>query len=144
MLGERSHLEGHLVSEQRWDITGASLPKRTKFLNFILRKQHISQHWGMLCRITDHLPLCVCVYGVFSCSSGSMHVCERDCVCLHMCVETRGWRFVSSSIACHFIFWDRVSHWTWSSAIRLDWLVSVPKGFYCLHLLRNRITEANM
>jgi hypothetical protein len=44
MLGEKSHLEGHLVSEQRWDITGASLPKRTKFLNFILRKQHTSQH----------------------------------------------------------------------------------------------------
>jgi hypothetical protein len=46
-------------------------------------------------------------------------------VCMHVCVcvvctsmiykhtEARGGHQVSFSIACHLIFWERVSHWTW-------------------------------
>lgn len=62
------------------------------------------------------------------------------CVCIHMCmsmythvygvhspvkthVEARGWRQVSSSIVS-LMFWDGVSHWTWSLLFRLVWLAS--------------------
>lgn len=41
--------------------------------------------------------------------------------CVHCASGGQRWVMVSSSITLYHIFWDRVSSWTWSSLIQLDW-----------------------
>lgn len=61
------------------------------------------------------------------------------CVCVHACVlcacsgHVGCWVF--SSIVLYHKFWDRVTHWTRSSQIQLDWITRKPQEFSCLCLL---------
>lgn len=43
----------------------------------------------------------------------------RVCVCVCVHGEARGQHCVSSSSPLHYIFWGRVSQWTWSSSTQL-------------------------
>lgn len=40
-----------------------------------------------------------------------------------VCAQNRGWCW-ASSLALLLIFWDKLSHWTWSLLIQLHWLGS--------------------
>ena len=51
-------------------------------------------------------------------------------VFVYMCVHVHAWmefnqsQVSSSSITLHLIFWDSISHWTWSSPlIKIGWIV---------------------
>jgi hypothetical protein len=79
---------------------------------------------------------CVCVY-VCECACVCLSVCACACVCVHACVCVC--MHVSlcvcaqvSSLILHFIVWDRLSHWHWSSSqLASEFLESA-----CLHLSR--------
>lgn len=72
----------------------------------------------------------------------SLSLCISECVCAYPYV----WIYMCHAGACggqksivylpstvlHLSFWDRVSHWTWSSLLELDWLVSKLEEFPCL------------
>lgn len=50
-------------------------------------------------------------------------------MCMYVCVsvhEAIGQHWMSSLISLHFSFWDIISHFAWSSLIRLIWMVSKP------------------
>lgn len=87
-----------------------------------------------LCLLTYVFSLLVhCVFVsacVFVC------VCVFFCVfvqmCAHVRVEARGWHWVSCSIILFLTLSVRVSHWTWTSATRLDWLAPGSSPL-CLH-----------
>lgn len=70
--------------------------------------------------------VCVCV--VYVCVHLAVYTCPWRCVCLcvYMCVEAKGQHWVLSSIIC--TLWDRVSHWTWSSLIFIDYLANNLQG----------------
>lgn len=55
-----------------------------------------------------------------------------SCICMNvqvcMCVGVQGQYQVSSSDTSHLIFWDMVSHWTWSFPVWLDGVADKPQG----------------
>lgn len=53
----------------------------------------------------------------------------------HTYVEARGGQQMSVPITLHFILWDRVSYWSWSSRTQLHCLACWHPGFSCLYLL---------
>lgn len=61
------------------------------------------------------------------------------CVCtdaqshVNMYVEPRSYHWVSSFANFHFISWDTISHWEWSSLVQLNQLDSKLQGSSCLH-----------
>lgn len=66
---------------------------------------------------------------------------ERLCRCVrsHSCAERSwSWDFHNHFSILHafVLFWDTISHWTWSSSIWVDWLVSKSQGSSCPHLPR--------
>lgn len=59
--------------------------------------------------------------------SSSDGVCTWSRVCLPISihVEAKGWLWAGFfSITLHFIFWDWLSHWSWSLMLQLDCLAS--------------------
>lgn len=65
-------------------------------------------------------------------------------LCVWMHVEARSPYQVSSSMSLHIILGGKVFHWTWSTQIQLDWLVSEPHGTSCLHLRSVGITNTQV
>lgn len=53
------------------------------------------------------------------CMHSGAHACA-----LHTRVEARGYYWMSSLIAFHLSFWDRIFYKTWSLLIKLDWLAN--------------------
>lgn len=81
------------------------------------------------CFITEH----VCMLHVY------VHVvceCLHVGMCMLVCVETRGWQWLSTSIAFYLIFCYKVSGWVWGSPVCLiGWwtpevLLSPPSQLY--------------
>lgn len=54
----------------------------------------------------------------------------QRCACA---LKSSVWHWLSSLITFHFEFWDNVYHWTWSSPILMEWLVSEFRRSVCLH-----------
>lgn len=81
-----------------------------------------TERWssGKVLQFISKANLCVWIYDQISMCR---HVCQ-----MHVTVEVRGQHSVSSSIICFFIFGTRISHWMWSSPIRLHWLVNELQG----------------
>lgn len=69
-----------------------------------------------------------------------MSMCTCPWVWMHSCLsvyvyaELKGKCEISSSIALHLIFWDKLSHSIWSSLFSLAWLSREPSGSICLYL----------
>lgn len=61
-----------------------------------------------------------------------VYMCVYVCMCTHTHVGRR-WHPLSFSIAL-LIFWSKVSPWSWSSLICLDWLVGKPGDSCLCHL----------
>lgn len=77
----------------------------------------------------------VCTYSCVSMYMNApvyVHIYKCICLCVYLCsVCTFVWRWriwpqVSSSVALHLSFGDRVSHGTWWALFCLDWLVYEP------------------
>lgn len=80
-----------------------------------------------------HYDFIICVY---------VCLCTRAgwCMVTHICV----WRpevNIRSPLFCTSFFWDRLPHWTWSSPVQVDWLVSEPTGSTCLCLPNTGFTD---
>lgn len=58
------------------------------------------------------LPLCMCT-------------CVCRCLCAFI-VEARIWHWMSSSLACLLVLWDRISPWIWSSPCLIPVSYSIP------------------
>lgn len=73
----------------------------------------------------------LCIY-VFMC----VHMCIW--VLKHVCVETRGWHWMLSSINLHQViftlFFETVFKWTWCLLMHIDWLVCKSEELPCLFL----------
>lgn len=79
--------------------------------------QRCSKHDSVVCC----LSVCVCV-----CAHALVHMSVCLCACVHAC------KWGSQKlIAPHHSLWGRVSDWTWSSLIWLNWLASKLPGFSC-------------
>lgn len=64
----------------------------------------------------------------------------------HTRVEARGYYWMSSLIAFHLSFWDRLSYITWSLLIKLDWLANELRqedhlSLPCQHAPRSVVTD---
>lgn len=84
-----------------------------------MSKWALLQHW-----ISNPLPVASKIEGTLLFFLGSGWKCVRVCyVCMCICVLVCIWSprliLVNSSIALHLTYWDRVSHWTWSSLVCL-------------------------
>lgn len=61
---------------------------------------------------------CVCVYLCsYACTYTHMNIHMNMCLCSYI-VDVRSWYLVFFFIAFHFIYWYRVSHFTWCSPIQ--------------------------
>lgn len=58
-----------------------------------------------------------------------------------MLVETRGWYHESSFITVNLIFWDKISHWLWSSKGKPGWLTDQPAPESLLALPRQQCEQ---
>lgn len=79
-----------------------------------------------------HLSMCICVLLLLY---TNVHVYVRIHVPMYVCVQSRSWFWVSSSILPHLIFRPMVLHWTQSSPFWLEWLASNLLGSTCLPLV---------
>ena len=66
------------------------------------------------------LVVCKKPFSIFSRILLYVHLCTHVYAGVYAC----GGQSVSSSVTLHLTFWDRVSHWTWRSAIWLGRLAS--------------------
>lgn len=75
---------------------------------------------------------CVCIRArTYMCLWVCVHMlCRHVCMCVNLNMKAR------RQSSPYVYIWDRTSHWTWSSLIRLDWLSSKPQGSVCLCLPR--------
>ena len=60
--------------------------------------------------------VCMCVYGITAC----IWACGYISLCVYLQMPTEGIRSLSLSFFA-LLFWDRVSHWAWSSLFQLIW-----------------------
>lgn len=88
---------------------------------------------------------CVCLCVCWVCLHMCVYVCVDVCmcvvdvflnVCMRLCVEARVQCQLSSlaRVNLHFTFWERVTHWNWSSPIVSDYLANEFQGSFCLCL----------
>lgn len=76
-------------------------------------------------------------------ASTSAATCVCECSVALMCLGACGAR---TNLSCHLLstfhlgFWDRVSHWTWNSLLRLGWLKRGPQAHMRLCFPRAAIT----
>ena len=76
--------------------------------------------------------LYMCIHGV-GCAQYSV-----ECKCTHAHLwKVQHWYQMPALIILHFVFWDRVSHWTWNLLVLLVWLASMVLGFsiFSTHVL---------
>lgn len=91
----------------------------------------------MVCVCVSMCMIYICVY--ISCICMCVYWCR--CTCMHMYVKARDQCWVSFCIPLYLVFYDRVSHWTNSSLIWLDWPASNPQWPACLYLPGAGITN---
>lgn len=94
------------------------LPTLSVNCTFIFLRLVYSLHVWIACSQPLNIwPMKLCVWSVYTCKY--MHMCVSRCTCTQ--VEARGQHWLSSPIALHLIFWDRISHEPWSWLIWRDW-----------------------
>lgn len=83
-------------------------------------------HYSTFPSLTIHIHLHACVCVVLC--SVHVHLCVCECIYVQVtCVNTRGWCWVSFSVALICIFRGWVPYWIWSSVIPLIKVASLPQ-----------------
>ena len=88
---------------------------------------HVYDILSILTHVGDiHVYVCTYVYEMCVCMLFA-HVCRGQRL-------TLGAFFSGSPHYYFYCCWDRVSHWTWSLAVWLDWLASKLQAWSCLYI----------
>lgn len=122
----------------RWDWAGWDDSKE-------VRPDLVGIRWQKpACLINVGFPFCCSSVRAYVCF---IHVTAYLCACLCLWRQEVDW--VSPSVASHPVLSDSVSHWTWSSPIRLGWLavrlsLSLSYRGMSLHMASKWILEIKL
>lgn len=117
------------MNSQRWDNERGALYDLWQ----INRRSEGKRLRGQVCVfcVCVHLYMCVLYIYMVLYIYSYIYVPVHVCLCVFMCAEARGQHQSPSSFPLYF--WDRVSHWTSSSKVYLDWLSIKVYRLVCLH-----------